>query len=160
MQGRRLLCPGGEGMGGIRPGSDGCPRGRTSWRGGGKQQRCRGVVHGRSRLPSALSPMRETLVDSRRFAPVRETLADPALNAARSATWAVVAAVGVSLLAFAFLRYRILAGGGAPATTDTGNWLAMGKDMLGPALRPASVYPPLVPLIVLAGVQVLGLVAG
>jgi hypothetical protein len=78
----------------------------------------------------------------------------------RWATWAVVAAVGVSLLAFAFLRYHVLASGGAPATVDTGNWLALGKDMLGPALRPGEVYPPLVPLIVMGGIQGFGLVAG
>jgi hypothetical protein len=76
------------------------------------------------------------------------------------ATWMVVAAAGAGSLMFAFMRYQVLASGGAPATVDAGNWLAFGKDLLGPRLRPGSVYPPLVPLLVTGAVQALGPVAG
>jgi hypothetical protein len=78
----------------------------------------------------------------------------------QSATWAFATVVGVGVLVFALLRYRVLASGGAPATVDAGNWLAFGNDLLGPTLRPGSVYPPLVPLVVLGAVQAFGLVAG
>ena len=83
-----------------------------------------------------------------------------AMAQARWETKAIVAAAAVVSLTFAFLRYQVLAGGGAPATVDAGNWLAFAKDLLGPNLRHGSVYPPLVPLIVLGGVQAFGLVSG
>jgi len=76
------------------------------------------------------------------------------------ATWAFVAAIGVGALTFALLRYQVLANGGAPATVDAGNWLAYGKDLLGSALRPDTVYPPLIPLVVLGGIQAFGVVTG
>jgi hypothetical protein len=68
--------------------------------------------------------------------------------------------VGVGTLIFALLRYQVLASGGAPATIDAGNWLAFGRDMVGPTLRPGSIYPPLVPLVVLGSIQAFGPVAG
>jgi hypothetical protein len=83
-----------------------------------------------------------------------------ALAQSRWGTWAIIAAASLGSLIFAFLRYQVLVSGGAPATVDTGNWLAFGKDLLGPTVRPGSVYPPLVPLIVVGGIQAFGLVSG
>jgi hypothetical protein len=83
-----------------------------------------------------------------------------ALAQSRWGTWAIIAAAGLGSLIFAFLRYQVLVSGGAPATVDTGNWLAFGKDLLGPTLRPSSVYPPVVPLLVVGGIQAFGLVSG
>jgi hypothetical protein len=91
---------------------------------------------------------------------VRGVLQRLALAQSRWQTWAVITSVGLGSLTFAFLRYQVLVSGGAPATVDAGNWLAFGKDLLGPALRPGSVYPPLVPLIVTGGIRAFGLVSG
>jgi hypothetical protein len=76
------------------------------------------------------------------------------------AFWVVAAALGAGWLTIAFLRYQVLVTGGAPPTVDAGNWLAFGKDLVGPTLRPGSVYPPLIPLLVLGAVQSFGPLVG
>jgi hypothetical protein len=58
-------------------------------------------------------------------------------------------------------RLAVLVGAGAPAGLDGGNWLAFGRDLLGPDVRsPSIVYPPLVPLATTAAVAAFGPVWG
>lgn len=60
-----------------------------------------------------------------------------------------------------YLRFQILQSGGAPATIDTGNWLAFGDLWLGEPTRSTSiVYPPVVPLLAKAFVAALGRING
>lgn len=58
-------------------------------------------------------------------------------------------------------RFSVLTSGGAPPGVDSGNWIALGRDLLGAPLRSTTiVYPPLVPLAVTGAVGALGLVDG
>lgn len=59
-------------------------------------------------------------------------------------------AVGLGVTAWVLLvvvRGVLLASGDAPATTDTGNWLAYADDLLGDGVRTGVAYPPAVPLV-------------
>ncbi|MBX3284840.1 MAG: hypothetical protein KF703_05810 [Actinobacteria bacterium] len=59
------------------------------------------------------------------------------------------------------VRLVLLLGVDGPATIDSGNWLAFGHDLLGPDVRSSSiVYPPVVPLLVVAATSVLGVEVG
>ena len=63
--------------------------------------------------------------------------------------------------AVAVARLVVLASPRAPAGIDGGNWLAFGRDLLGPDVRSSSiVYPPVVPLLVTAATSILGPVWG
>ncbi|NLD78329.1 MAG: hypothetical protein GX643_16875 [Acidimicrobiales bacterium] len=64
----------------------------------------------------------------------------------------------VALMAvLAASRFRTLHAGGAPATVDSGNWLAYGHDLLDVSVRdPSITYPPLVPLVVTSATGLFG----
>ncbi len=63
--------------------------------------------------------------------------------------------------AVAVFRLVVLADPRAPAGIDGGNWLAFGRDLLGPDTRSSTIaYPPAVPLLVTAAVALLGPVWG
>ena len=78
----------------------------------------------------------------------------------RSLIWCdVTFAVFCGLVAA--IRLFVLVHPRAPAGIDSGNWLALGHDMVGPQQRSGSiVYPPLVPLAVITSVRALGLTLG
>jgi hypothetical protein len=78
----------------------------------------------------------------------------------RSGRWSLIA--GVLVLAAAMVFHAVvLYGSGAPAGIDSGNWLAFGRDLVGTDVKPDGVvYPPIVPLLVLAGVSMFGPGAG
>ena len=79
---------------------------------------------------------------------VRATLADP-LSADIALT--------LLLVGTAFARYRILTDRHAPATVDSGNWLAFGHAIMGNSPRSSSiVYPPLVPLLMAGMTRIFG----
>ncbi len=64
-------------------------------------------------------------------------------------------------LVLAGLRFRILAGSGAPPGIDSGNWIALGRDLLGGHRRSATItYPPVVPLLMTGAAALLGVVNG
>lgn len=67
-----------------------------------------------------------------------------------------------SLVAFvAIFRFLVLWSGEAPATIDSGNWLAFADALLGDTGRDASItYPPLVPLLTKGFVSLMGVSAG
>ncbi len=68
--------------------------------------------------------------------------------------WLLVVAVGA-------YRLSILLSGGAPATIDSGNWLAFGEQLLGQSGRDSSItYPPLVPVLVTLVTSLVGLQLG
>ena len=57
----------------------------------------------------------------------------------------------------AVMRAVVLMRGGAPATVDSGNWLAFGHALLGSHVRSSTiVYPPVVPLILTSVSSVFG----
>ena len=57
----------------------------------------------------------------------------------------------------AVMRVVVLMRGGAPATVDSGNWLAFGHALLGSHVRSSTiVYPPVVPLILTSVSSVFG----
>ena len=59
------------------------------------------------------------------------------------------------------LRLIVLLGVDGPATIDSGNWLAFGHDLLGTDVRSSTiVYPPVVPLLVVAATSLLGVAGG
>ncbi len=67
----------------------------------------------------------------------------------------------LAVLALGVVRYLVLIDGGAPATIDAGNWIAFADSMLGHEYRSSTlVYPPLVPLLTKAAVEVFGFTAG
>ena len=54
----------------------------------------------------------------------------------------------MACVGLAVMRAVVLMRGGAPATVDSGNWLAFGHALLGSHVRSSTiVYPPVVPLI-------------
>lgn len=59
------------------------------------------------------------------------------------------------------IRFVMLLGVDGPATIDTGNWLAFGHDLLGDDVRSSTlVYPPVVPLIMVAATTLFGVAGG
>jgi len=67
----------------------------------------------------------------------------------------------VLMAAIAGWRFVAAAQVDGPVTTDAGNWLAFGRDLLGPDVRSSSiVYPPVVPLLTVVATEVLGLERG
>lgn len=73
---------------------------------------------------------------------------------ATAAFWALVAFVAV-------FRFLVMTSGEAPATIDSGNWLAFADSLLGDTGRDSSItYPPLVPLLTKGLVTLLGVSAG
>ena len=67
----------------------------------------------------------------------------------------VAASLGAFCIGVAVARYIVLTDDApAPATIDGGNWLAFGRGLVGDNVRSSSiVYPPVVPLLVLAAVR-------
>lgn len=69
--------------------------------------------------------------------------------------------LGLLLAVTALARFAVFDDRGAPATVDSGNWLAFGHSILGSAPRSSSiVYPPVVPLLTTGVAAVLGPVVG
>jgi len=66
-------------------------------------------------------------------------------------------ALALLLIATAVARYRILTDRHAPATVDSGNWLAFGHALAGHSPRSSTiVYPPLVPVLVAGMTRLIG----
>ncbi len=85
---------------------------------------------------------------------------DPATPMRGRVAWCDVAFAAFCALVGA-VRLYVLLHPRAPAGVDSGNWLAMGEDMIGSRQRSGSiVYPPVVPLLVVASVRALGLTLG
>ncbi len=92
-------------------------------------------------------------VESVREIPVESVRAQPA--AGPDALFVVVCLVAVSV------RYLLLTAPGAPSGIDGGNWLSLGLSLIGHPVRSSSiVYPPVIPLVVTAAVNLLGAVRG
>ena len=67
------------------------------------------------------------------------------------------AAVALALM----VRYLVLASGGAPATIDSGNWLAFCDEIFGDGSRDSSItYPPLVPALASILTSLFGVASG
>jgi hypothetical protein len=59
------------------------------------------------------------------------------------------------------IRFLVLVRVDGPATIDTGNWLAFGHDLLGDDVRSSTlVYPPVVPLLMVAVTTLFGVAGG
>lgn len=92
-----------------------------------------------------------------------EPLAEPGLRRALEQRIGPLATVAFwGLVAFvAVFRFLVLMSGEAPATIDSGNWLAFADSLLGDTGRDSSItYPPVVPLLTKGFVSLLGVSAG
>ena len=73
-----------------------------------------------------------------------------------SHTWCPIV-FAMACVGLAIMRAVVLMRGGAPATVDSGNWLAFGHALLGSHVRSSTiVYPPVVPLILTSVSSVFG----
>jgi hypothetical protein len=81
---------------------------------------------------------------------VDAAIADKASRWPTALFWAAVAVAAI-------YRFVVLLSGGAPATVDSGNWLAFGEQLFGGGTRSDSIaYPPVVPALATLSVWLFG----
>ncbi len=106
-------------------------------------------------LETAESKPRPTCRDSR----LRTTQAEPKVKT-RIEAWPTALFWAVASLAVIY-RFAVLLTGGAPATVDSGNWLAFGEQLFGDGSRDDSIaYPPIVPALTSLSAWLFGTHAG